>query len=421
MQCRWCITAPRAVAAWLRRRPSPGPAAGPVTPPPPRPARPGGGRPPAGAGPAPPPRAAARPPPPRAARRASSTRASSLTFPDSPPRAGAPLSSRGLQRTTLSGGVQNATQRCELPSPAVAVRNLVEQAQHAHLCTVMSAMHHRRRGYPFGTIVEFAADGAGSPLFGFSPLAIHTRNLREDPRASLVLQLPGWTGLANARVTIFGDVYPLPKNMQEAAREIFHQKHAAQQAGSAPAPRRLSGNRQYFRMHRVRDIYFVGGFGTVQWVGPEEYAAAEPDRIIMERPRDTLRALNERFGDELRGLYGDRGLADDAALISIDRLGADVRVRFAGEHSVERLVFDKVYIRGWCLVGCLRVRFCRWETDSGEYLSIRDFQSPTVEIYHTEQLLSSFLQHGSSRTHTSSLYPSREWRRWRTRWTSSSA
>lgn len=34
------------------------------------------------------------------------------------------------------------------------------------------------------------------------------------------VQLPGWTGLANARVTIFGDVYPLPSDMQEAAREV---------------------------------------------------------------------------------------------------------------------------------------------------------------------------------------------------------
>jgi hypothetical protein len=37
---------------------------------------------------------------------------------------------------------------------------------------------------------------------------------------SLVVQLPGWTGLANARVTIFGDVYQLPKDMQDAAREV---------------------------------------------------------------------------------------------------------------------------------------------------------------------------------------------------------
>ena len=36
----------------------------------------------------------------------------------------------------------------------------------------------------------------------------------EDPRCSLVVQMPGWTGLANARVTIFGDVYQLPAEMQ---------------------------------------------------------------------------------------------------------------------------------------------------------------------------------------------------------------
>lgn len=95
----------------------------------------------------------------------------------------------------------------------------VEQAALAHLCTTMSKMHHRRAGYPFGTVVDFASDGAGAPIFCLSPLAIHTRNIMEDARCSMVVQMPGWTGLANARVTIFGDVYQLPAELQAAARE----------------------------------------------------------------------------------------------------------------------------------------------------------------------------------------------------------
>ena len=54
-----------------------------------------------------------------------------------------PVKTTGLRRAPLSGGVKTATQRFDLPNPAVAVRNLVEQAQFAHLCTVMSHMHHR--------------------------------------------------------------------------------------------------------------------------------------------------------------------------------------------------------------------------------------------------------------------------------------
>lgn len=56
---------------------------------------------------------------------------------------GSPVKTTGLRRAPLSGGVKTATQRFDLPKPPVAVRNLVEQAQFAHLCTVMSHMHHR--------------------------------------------------------------------------------------------------------------------------------------------------------------------------------------------------------------------------------------------------------------------------------------
>lgn len=97
----------------------------------------------------------------------------------------------GLFRTPISGGVHSATSAHDLPPPALAVRNLMEQvrlycymilnlpnmdflvyhfshclwfemkARFAHLCTVMSRMHHRRAFYPFGSLVDFAPDAMG--------------------------------------------------------------------------------------------------------------------------------------------------------------------------------------------------------------------------------------------------------------------
>lgn len=104
--------------------------------------------------------------------------------------------------------------RLDLPAPAVAVRNLIEIAKFGHLCSMMSPMQHRRDGYPFGTVIDIAADGAGVPILCLSPLAIHSRNILENPSCSLVVHMPGWTGLADAMVTIFGDCYPLARDMQ---------------------------------------------------------------------------------------------------------------------------------------------------------------------------------------------------------------
>ena len=56
-----------------------------------------------------------------------------------------------------------------------------------------------------------------------------------------------------------------------------------------------------------------------------------------------VQVLNERFSEALRHKLSRPQLAaDDAAFISIDRLGTDVRVRHGNEYSVERLSFDTV-------------------------------------------------------------------------------
>ncbi|XP_076915304.1 non-canonical heme oxygenase HOZ, chloroplastic-like [Bidens hawaiensis] len=240
----------------------------------------------------------------------------------------------GLFRTPISGGVQSATSVHDLPRPALAVRNLMEQARFAHLCTVMSRMHHRREGYPFGSLVDFAPDDMGHPIFSFSPLAIHTRNLLADPRCTLVVQIPGWSGLSNARVTIFGDVYPLPEDQQEWAHKQYIAKH---QQG----PSQQWGNFYYFRMQNISDIYFIGGFGTVAWVNVKEYEDLRPDKIAVDGGEHNLKELNAIFSKPLKELLSLETEVDDAALISIDSKGTDVRVRQGAQFNIQRLAFEE--------------------------------------------------------------------------------
>ncbi|CAA3005257.1 Pyridoxamine 5 -phosphate oxidase family isoform 1 [Olea europaea subsp. europaea] len=240
----------------------------------------------------------------------------------------------GLFRTPISGGVQSATSAHGLPRPALAVRNLMEQARFAHLCTVMSRMHHRREGYPFGSLVDFAPDPMGHPIFSFSPLAIHTRNLLADPRCTLVVQIPGWSGLSNARVTIFGDVYPLHEDQQEWAHKQYIAKH---QQG----PSQKWGNFYYFRMQNISDIYFIGGFGTVAWIDVKEYEALQPDKIAVDGGEQNLKELNAIFSKPLKELLSKEAEIDDAALISIDGKGIDIRVRQGAQFNIQRISFEE--------------------------------------------------------------------------------
>ena len=97
----------------------------------------------------------------------------------------------------------------------------------------------------------------------------------------------------------------------------------------------VSGNAEYFRMDRILDIYFVGGFGTVQWVDPEEFMSSQPDKVVLGG-NFNLAYLNETYNN-IKDIIGESGEVDDAAFISVDSLGADVRIRRGGEYSVERL------------------------------------------------------------------------------------
>ena len=67
-----------------------------------------------------------------------------------------------------------------------------------------------------------------------------------------------------------------------------------------------------------------------------------------------MQTLNDTFSEELKTMLGSPSNAvSDAAFISIDRLGTDVRVRQGTDYSVQRIGFEQVRRlgrprSGWC-------------------------------------------------------------------------
>jgi len=101
-------------------------------------------------------------------------------------------------------GLPRASDEPVVPEPSFAerARTLVHQGRAGTLAT----LSRRHPGHPFASIMPYALDDMGRPLFLISSMAMHTQNLGGDARASLLVTQPGATGdpLASGRVTLMG-------------------------------------------------------------------------------------------------------------------------------------------------------------------------------------------------------------------------
>jgi hypothetical protein len=109
------------------------------------------------------------------------------------------------------------------PSPAERIRTLIALASVATLST-LSLKHPR---FHFGFLMPFALDPTGRPIFLISNLAIHTENLKTDPRCSLFVVQVGAHGnpLGAARATLIGHAEPVPEKEVAFVREQYLSRH----------------------------------------------------------------------------------------------------------------------------------------------------------------------------------------------------
>ena len=219
------------------------------------------------------------------------------------------------------------------PTFAERARTLVYLGRTGTLST-LSVKH---PAHPFGSLMPYALDEHGRPLFLISTMAVHTQNLHADRRASLFITQPDWSRdpLAAARVTLMGEVWPLPGSAAAPARTAYLARHP---------------NAAYwvdfedFSFHRldVADVYFVGGFAAMDWVSGEEYLTARPDPladaavgIVEHMNRDHPDAL-VTFGRVLAGAD-----PDEASMVSVDRLGFKLRIKSGERLYSVRIPFPR--------------------------------------------------------------------------------
>lgn len=219
------------------------------------------------------------------------------------------------------------------PTYAERARTLVHLGRTGTLAT-LSAKH---PGHPFASLMPYALDDRGRPLFLISTMAMHTQNLHADRRASLFVTQPGWTGdpLAAGRVTLMGEALPLGEAEVPGARAAYLACHANAAYWV---------NFEDFGFYRleVGDVYFVGGFAAMDWVGAEAYQAARPDPLA-DAAAGVIEHMNRDHSDALvtfaRALAGVP--ADEATMVSVDRLGFKLRVKSGRQLSSARVTFPR--------------------------------------------------------------------------------
>lgn len=130
-------------------------------------------------------------------------------------------------------------------------------------------------GYPFVSHAPLALDGAGRPLLLLSSLAEHTRNLAADPRASLMVSLPGADPQAQPRLSLVGELRPAEVDSAASARYLRYHPDAATYLGF--------GDFRFYRLEVVA-VRLVAGFARAGWLAPGDWACrplAEGDEAAL--------------------------------------------------------------------------------------------------------------------------------------------
>jgi heme iron utilization protein len=224
--------------------------------------------------------------------------------------------------------------------PAVAEPTFADRARtllYLGRIGTLSTLSRKLQGFPFGSVMPYALDDRGHPVFLISTMAMHTQNLHADPRSSLLVTQPDATGdpLGASRVTLLGNVVLIPEPEVAEARKLYLDRYANSKNWVD------FEDFSFYRLE-VADVYYVGGFGVMGWVSAPEYYQGKPDPLA-DAAAGIIQHMNSDHADALILLaHAFSGIeSQQATMTSVDRLGFQVRLKTSDGMRGARIAFSR--------------------------------------------------------------------------------
>lgn len=217
-------------------------------------------------------------------------------------------------------------------SLAEEARTLVANGKFGVLSTLAAG---DPKGFPSGSVVEYAPDASGRMVFSFSALSPHTGDVRADGRCSFTVMAEGFRGLSDARVNVIGRMAALSEGDIAAAKELYLSRH--------PDSFWVEfGDFSWWRMEEILSARVVGGFARAGKVSGEDYLAASPDPVAQfsapvcghmnaDHAEATVAMIKHYVGITV----------DEAKMLSLDKLGVNVACVRQGQSFKCRLPFPR--------------------------------------------------------------------------------
>jgi putative heme iron utilization protein len=197
---------------------------------------------------------------------------------------------------------------------------------------VLSTISRDVPGYPFGSVTPYCADRRGRAIIYIAEIAQHTRNIVADSRVSLtVFDSSGDSDdvQARGRVTYIGDAREVDSGDLADTQERYFRYF--------PSSRQYEQTHgfHFFRIDPVR-VRFIGGFGQIFWVEPQDFLTTNPFSVSQESR--ILQHMNNDHHEALMQYAGGK----PAVMTGIDAEGFDVltagrKIRFTFETPISTM------------------------------------------------------------------------------------
>src|SRR6266404_1348783 len=181
-------------------------------------------------------------------------------------------------------------------------RSLLRRSRQGALATLMAGS-----GDPYCSLVNLASHPDGSPILLISRLAVHTRNILDDPRVSLMLdERAGGDPLEGARIMLAGRAEEAGGEAVALLRRRYLNAHPSAEAFVN------FGDFSFFRIMPIA-THLVAGFGRILDLKPKSFLTDISDAgALLEAEPGAVEHMNEDHREAMN-LYATQLLGVEAA------------------------------------------------------------------------------------------------------------